>query len=122
MAFIIVVIVATQHDSVYAFDADSPAPAPLWRGKLPQSGCGITTLASSDVNASDIMPEIGITSTPVIDIGSNTVYVVAATKENGAFYHRLHALDMTSGAEKFGGPRLIQASYPGRRRTAPTAC
>ena len=49
----------------------------------------------------------------MIDIASNTVYVVAATKENGAFYHRLHALDMTSGAEKFGGPRIIQASYPG---------
>ncbi len=109
-----VVIVATQHDSVYAFDADSPAPAPLWRATFINPDAGITTIAASDVNASDIMPEIGITSTPVIDIGSNTVYVVAATKENGAFYHRLHALDMTSGAEKFGGPRLIQASYPGQ--------
>jgi hypothetical protein len=109
-----VVIVATQHDSVYAFDADSPAPAPLWQASFISPDAGITTIAASDVNASDIMPEIGITSTPVIDIGSNTVYVVAATKENGAFYHRLHALDMTSGAEKFGGPRLIQASYPGQ--------
>jgi hypothetical protein len=108
-----VVIVATQHDSVYAFDSDSPTPAPLWRVNFLNPDAGITTLSSSDVNASDILPEIGITSTPVIDIASNTVYVVAATKENGAFYHRLHALDMTSGAEKFGGPQVIQASYPG---------
>jgi len=108
-----VLIVATQHDSVYAFDADSPTPDPLWRINLLNPDAGITTLLPSDVNASDILPEIGITSTPVIDIASNTVYVVAATKENGTIYHRLHALDITSGAEKFGGPRIIQASYPG---------
>jgi hypothetical protein len=108
-----VVIVATQHDSVYAFDADSPTPAPLWQVSFLNPDAGITPLSASDVNATDILPEIGITSTPVIDIASNTLYVVAATKENGAFYHRLHALDMTSGAEKFGGPRIIQASYPG---------
>jgi len=107
------VIVATQHDSVYAFDADSPTPDPLWRVSFLNPDAGITTLAPSDVNAADILPEIGITSTPVIDISSNTLYVVAATKENGGFYHRLHALDLTSGAEKFGGPRIIQASYPG---------
>ena len=108
-----VLIVATQHDSVYAFDADSPTPDPLWRVNFLNPDAGITTVSASDVNASDILPEIGITSTPVIDLASNTVYVVAATKQNGAFYHRLHALDMTSGAEKFGGPRLIQAAYPG---------
>ena len=107
------VIVATQHDSVYAFDADSPTPDPLWRVSFLNADAGVTTLSADDVNASDILPEIGITSTPVIDISSNTLYVVAATKENGAFYHRLHALDLTSGAEKFGGPRIIQASYPG---------
>lgn len=108
-----VVLVATQHDSVYAFDADSPTPDPLWKVNFLNPDAGVTTLGPADVNASDIMPEIGITSTPVIDIASNTVYVVAATKENGGFYHRLHALDMTSGAEKFGGPRVIRASYPG---------
>ena len=113
-----VVIVATQHDSVYAFDADSPTPAPLWRVNFLDPGAGITTLSPSDVNTSDILPEIGITSTPVIDVASNTVYVVAATKESGVFYHRLHALDMTSGAEKFGGPRIIQASYPGNAQDA----
>jgi len=108
-----VVIVATQHDSVYAFDSDSPAPAPLWKTNFLNPDAGITTLSPADVSASDILPEIGITSTPVIDVASNTVYVVAATKENGGFYHRLHALDLASGAEKFGGPRTIQASYPG---------
>ena len=108
-----VVIVATQHDSVYAFDADSPAPAPLWRVNFVDPDAGVSTLSTGDVNASDIMPEIGITSTPVIDVGSSTIYVVAATKENGTFYHRLHALDLMSGAEKFGGPRIIQPSYPG---------
>jgi hypothetical protein len=113
-----VVIVATQHDSVYAFDADSPTPAPLWRVNFLDPDAGITTLSPNDVNTSDILPEIGITSTPVIDVASNTVYVVAATKESGVFYHRLHALDMTSGAEKFGGPRIIQASYPGNAQDA----
>jgi len=107
------VIVATQHDSVYAFDSDSPIPAPIWRVNFLNPDAGITTLSPVDVSASDIMPEIGITSTPVIDVASNTIYVVAATKENGGFYHRLHALDLASGAEKFDGPRTIQASYPG---------
>ncbi len=108
-----VVIVATQHDSVYAFDSDSPTPEPLWKVNFLNPDAGITTISPADVNASDILPEIGITSTPVIDVASNTLYVVAATKENGAFYHRLHALDITSGAEKLGGPRTIEASYPG---------
>ena len=111
-----VVVVATQHDSVYAFDADSSSATPLWRVNFLNPDAGITSLTPADVNASDIVPEIGITSTPAIDVASNTIYVVAATKENGAFYHRIHALDLASGAEKFGGPQPIQATYPGAAR------
>ena len=109
-----VVYVATENDSVYAFDADSIAgsnASPLWHVSFLSSGA--TTLSTTDVSCTDITPQIGITGTPVIDSTSGTLYVVARTKENGAFVQRLHALDVTSGAEKFGGPVVIQASVPG---------
>src|SRR5207247_3208101 len=73
---------------------------------------GVTPIPSSDLD-SPINPEIGCSGTPVIDGNSGTLYVLAATKENGNYVHRLHALDITSGAEKIGSPVVIQGSVPG---------
>ena len=107
-----VVFVATEHDSVYAFDADSGGN-PLWHVSLINPGAGVTTRPSTDTGCDDLTPEIGITGTPVIDPSSKTLYLVAVTKENGTAVQRLHALDITSGAERFGGPVAIQASAAG---------
>ncbi len=110
-----VVYVVTEHDGVFAFDADgNVAGPPLWRRSFINPPAGITTVSSNDVNCqSGVVPEIGITSTPVIDTTTNTIYIVAETKENGRFFQRLHALDITTGAEKNGSPVTISATYPG---------
>lgn len=112
-----VVYVATMNDSVYAFDADGHTGAnaqPLWKVSFINPKNGITTVPATDVNCSDLMsPKIGIVGTPVIDTTSGTLYVVVRTKESGAYFQRLHGLDITSGAEKFGGPMVIQASVAG---------
>ena len=110
-----VVYVATQHDMVYAFDADGKSTTPLWQRSFINPNAGITPVASNDIadGYEDIQPEVGITSTPVIDTSTGTLYVVAKTRENDNFLQRLHALDATTGAEKFGGPVVIQPSVPG---------
>lgn len=99
-----VVFVATEHDSVYAFDADSQGP-PLWHRSF--LGPGITTIPTAGNNLIPVQPEVGITSTPVIDAVSRTLYVLAQTIENGVYANKLHALDIVSGADKAGSPVVI---------------
>ena len=102
-----VVYVATMNNSVYAFDADNPSnSAPLWQVNLGPA-------YPVPTNAPFLDTQIGILSTPVIDTTSNTIYVVALTFVNSRSVYSLHALDITSGHEKFGGPVVIQGSVPG---------
>jgi outer membrane protein assembly factor BamB len=107
-----VLFVATEHGSVYAFDAD--AGTQLWQVSLVPTG----ETTSDDRGCSQITPEIGITSTPVIDRSSGpngAIYAVTMTKDSSSAYHqRLHALDITTGAELFGGPTEVQATFPGK--------
>jgi hypothetical protein len=106
-----VLYVATEHDSVYAFDADTAAQ--LWK----VSALRGSETTSDDHSCSQISPEIGITSTPVIDRHSGadgTLFTVAMSKDSGGAYHqRLHALDLTTGAELNGSPTEITAAFPG---------
>jgi hypothetical protein len=112
-----VIYVATEHDSVYAIDADSGAI--YWQINLIPAG-GRTVVGSTDIatGCNDIIPEMGITGTPVIDVGSGTLYVVTKAYVGGKGIQQLHALDIHTAAEKFSGPVTIQASVPG---TAPDA-
>ncbi|MGH9432633.1 MAG: choice-of-anchor D domain-containing protein [Terriglobia bacterium] len=106
-----VLFVATEHDSAYAFDADSGSL--LWQVSLVNTG----ETPSDDRGCDQVTPEIGITATPVIDPNTGphgTIYLVAMSKDNSGNYHqRLHALDITTGAEEFGGPITVQATVPG---------
>ena len=114
-----VVFVETENDSVYAFDADTNGgtnSTPLWYASMLSTAhgaaAGAATIPSTTIGY-DIQPQIGITSTPVIDPVSGTLYLVSAAIENGSAVQRLHALDVTTGLEKFGGPTVITASVPG---------
>jgi hypothetical protein len=100
-----VVIAATQHDTVYAFNADASPCQTYWSQSLLAGG--ETWVNSGDVNTSDISPDIGIVGTPVIDPNTNTIYVVSKSKNGSNFHQRLHALNLTDGSEKSNGPQEI---------------
>lgn len=106
-----VLYVETEHDSVYAFDADHGTA--LWKVSL----LGLGESPSDDRGCGQVIPEIGVTATPVIDRTRGphgVIYVVAMSKDSvGNYFQRLHALDAALGTELFGGPHIIQASYPG---------
>ena len=106
-----VVFLATSHNSVYAFDADDPKAAkPLWEINL---GPSVPAAEVYTTQWTDMRGEIGITSTPVIDLATGTLFTVAKTKENGTYVQRFHALSLITGKEKPGSPVLIKASVPG---------
>jgi hypothetical protein len=106
-----VLIVATMHDTVYAFDADSGSCTPYWQKSFLSSG--VTTIPST--GCADTILEFGVTGTPVIDPATNIIYMVADTLENGGtnYVQRLHALNITTGAEVPGSPTQITATLPG---------
>ncbi len=110
-----VLFLATEHDSVYAFDADK-AGTPIWHATFINPQNGVTTLAARDVQCPFINPEVGITSTPVIDERTGTLYVLARTKEEkepGLYVQKLPALDVKTGKERSGSPVTINASVQG---------
>jgi hypothetical protein len=108
-----VLYAVTEHGSVFAFDADNVngnAATPLWVTSTQLPG----EEPSDDRGCAQVTPEIGITSTPVIDRGRGAIYVIAVSKDAmGNYFHRLHALALTTGQELFGGPTTIAATYPG---------
>jgi len=118
-----VLYVVTMNDVVYAFDADSPNDTPLLSLDLTTQVPGSTPVPINDiVGPVNIVGNMGIESTPYIDLSTNTMYLVAQTKEdvgscgtvrNGRYCHRIHALDITTFEEKFGGPTMILGSVPG---------
>jgi hypothetical protein len=108
-----VVYVATENDSVYAFDADGLVSTPLWHDSFLSTGVTPVPCGDAPGTCSSISPTFGITGTPVIDGLNGTLYLVAITAENGSYVQRLHALDITTGDEKFGGPVVIQATVAG---------
>ena len=114
-----VVFVATENDSVYAFDADTNGGSdgpPLWQANLASTAHGAppgaTSVPSVDIDEG-ISPVIGITGTPVIDPVAGVLYVVSFTLEGTSYVLRLHALSITTGAEQAGSPVMIEASVPG---------
>ncbi len=121
-----VILVATEHDSLFAFDADAKPCVQYWQVNLLDTAHGgtategpvpwlIGTVYPVGYGYGDIQPEVGVTGTPVIDPTSNTIYLVSKSEDTATstFYQRLHALDLATGSEKFNAPVLIAASVPG---------
>jgi hypothetical protein len=114
-----VLFVATENDSIYAFDADSNQGAdahPIWQISLLTAahgaGGGATAVPWQDTGSPDVAPTVGITGTPAINTVTNTMYVVANTKENGVYFSRLHAINIITGAEQ-GSPVNVSATVAG---------
>src|SRR5262249_26804150 len=102
-----VLYVATEHDSVYAFDANRPGDSPLWKINFIDKSRGMRLVSEDMVGCPFIRPEVGITSTPVIDLKNGTLYVLARTMiphkvGDDEYFQHLHALAITTGVEKFG--------------------
>src|SRR5579862_8922647 len=96
-----VLYVATMNDKVYAFDADNPGP-PLWMRSLTDEMAGVTPVRVTDVtndNDLNIVGNVGIEGTPVIDTESNAIFLVARTRENGSYVQRIHKLDVRDGKD-----------------------
>lgn len=103
-----VVFVATAHNSIYAYDADDPAQNdPLWHVNL---GASVPSMV---IQTPNLPVEVGLISTPVIDLSTQTIYAVTKNYENSTQLFRLHALHLTTGAHKPGSPVLITGSVPG---------
>ena len=123
-----VLFVATENDSVYAFDADGRGGgAPLWHTSFVKAGSGLSPVSGDDVNCPFIQPGIGITPTPVIDAQSGTIYVLARTSQGGGIFssphysQQLHALSLVTGQEKPGSPVEIAAKGFDALRELPRA-
>jgi hypothetical protein len=110
-----VLYVATMNDKVYAFNADSASSSPLWVRDFTNPP-SVTAVPITDIvgrNDLNIANNVGIAGTPVIDPITRRLYLVARTKENGTYVQRLHALDMTTGADCTGSPVTIAGAVPG---------
>ena len=105
-----VLFVATQHDSLYAIDADSPTCVTYWHTSFLSPG--VTSVPAADTSCSDIPGEYGVTGTPVIDAAAHTIFLVAKTKESGGYFQRLHAIDLATGLERANSPTVIAAAVP----------
>ncbi len=114
-----VLFVATENDSIYAFDADSNTGAnanPIWHISLldPAHGAGVGSAAVSwEATGSATITRVGITGTPTINPATNTLYAVAATTDSGVYFSRLHAINILTGAVQANSPVAITATVPG---------